>query len=198
MHGSESADEVTDLCHRCGEGDEDAFSEVYRRFGGALYASAWRILRSPQEAEEVVQETFLTLYRKGVEAQPRNLGAWLHRVAANRALDRIRSRKRRAEVELREELRGAPAASAHDPVVSTHAATGDSEAVGYTLGVDLERAVERLPERMRIVFLLHDVEGFKHREIGEIMEISDGSSKSQLFHARAMLRDWLDSGRATK
>ncbi len=95
MPGSESDSDTADLCRRCAEGDEDAFREVYRRFGGMLYGTAWRILRSPQEAEEMVQEAFLTLYRKAGESQPRNLGAWLHRVTVNRSIDRIRARARR-------------------------------------------------------------------------------------------------------
>lgn len=191
MQGSEIETDAADLCRRCSEGDEDAFREAYRRFGGALYGTAWRILKSPQEAEDVVQEAFLTLYRKGGESRPVNLGGWLHRVTVNRSLDRVRSRSRRAEVELDERLRPVPtpataagAAAAFRPPAP--ALTG--------LGLDIERAVARLPERARMVFLLHDVEGFKHREIGEIMGISDGTSKSMLFSARAQLREWLEPG----
>lgn len=207
MHGSDSEQETHDLCRRCAEGDEDAFSEVYRRFGGTLYGAAWRILKSPQEAEEVVQEAFLTLYRHAPDNPPRNLGGWLHRVAVNRSLDRIRSRTRRGEVELLEDrqaggmaaaLETAPGPGADLGAGGSAAGTaGGSTAAGgapYGVGLDLERAIERLPERTRMIFLLHDVEGFKHREIGEMLEISDGTSKSQLFRARALLRDWLGHG----
>lgn len=189
MHGSERPDELADLCRRCGEGDEHAFSEVYRRFGGTLYGTAWRILKNTQEAEEIVQETFLTLYRKGAEAQPRNLGAWLHRVAANRSVDRVRARTRRAEVALHEETEAAREKPVAGPEPAEVGRLGD-----YGIGIDLERAIELLPDRTRMVFVLHDVEGFKHREIGDIMGISDGSSKSQLFRARAMLRKQLQVG----
>jgi RNA polymerase sigma-70 factor (ECF subfamily) len=164
-----------------------------------LYGTAWRILRSPQEAEEVVQEAFLTLYRKAGEDPPRNLGAWLHRVTANRSLDRIRSRARRSEVELNEDLHAGNLVSIDGaaPAVifpgATAAAAG-AEGTGHGFGLDIERAIDRLPERTRMVFVLHDVEGFKHREIGELMGIAAGSSKSQLFRARAMLRDWLQPG----
>ncbi len=192
MPGSESDSDTADLCRRCAEGDEDAFREVYRRFGGILYGTAWRILRSPQEAEEMVQEAFLTLYRKAGESQPRNLGAWLHRVTVNRSLDRIRSRTRRSEVELNEDLHAESVA----PIDNVTPAAINARVTGaeYGFGLDIERAIDRLPERTRLVFLLHDVEGFKHREIGEMMGIRDGSSKSQLFRARAMLRDWLQPG----
>ena len=194
MHGSGSDRDTADLCRRCAEGDEDAFSEVYRRFGGMLYGTAWRILRSPQEAEEMVQEAFLTLYRKAAQSQPRNLGAWLHRVTVNRSLDRVRSRTRRSEVELNEDLQAGSVAPIDDTAPAAIGAAVASEGAEYGLGLDIERAIDRLPERTRMVFLLHDVEGFKHREIGEMMGIRDGSSKSQLFRARAMLRDWLQPG----
>jgi len=198
MHGSESDSDTADLCRRCAEGDEDAFSEVYRRFGGVLYGTAWRILRSPQEAEEVVQEAFLTFYRKVGEDAPRNLGGWLHRVTVNRSLDRIRSRTRRSEVELNEAMHAGDVVSMDGTAISNGGDTVSSSGLAATaegadhgFSLDIERGIDRLPERMRMVFVLHDVEGFKHREIGELMGISDGSSKSQLFRARIMLRDWL-------
>jgi RNA polymerase sigma-70 factor (ECF subfamily) len=198
MHGSESDSDTADLCRRCAEGDEDAFSEVYRRFGGVLYGTAWRILRSPQEAEEVVQEAFLTLYRKAGDDPPRNLGGWLHRVTVNRSLDRIRSRTRRAEVELNEAVHAGDVVSMDGTAISNGGDTVSSSGLAATaagadhgFSLDIERGIDRLPERMRMVFVLHDVEGFKHREVGELMGISDGSSKSQLFRARNMLRGWL-------
>lgn len=199
--------DLADLCRRCGEGDEAAFSDVYRRFGGVLYGAALRILKSPPEAEEVVQEAFLTLYRKAAETPPNKLGGWLHRVTVNRSLDRLRSRKRRSEVQLFEDhgaaageletgaSRAAPAASGTPAATSPEALDEAGTAVaGYAFGLDIGRAVERLPERARMVFVLHDVEGFKHREIAELMDISDGSSKSQLFRARALVREWLEQG----
>lgn len=194
MHGSPTQTEGSDLCSRCAEGDESAFSEVYERYGGSLYGAAWRILKSPQEAEEVVQEAFLILYRKAAEAAPRNLGGWLHRVTVNRALDRVRRRSRRGEVELLDELH-AGAGSSRDrggAPLATAPPTAAGAAPVRGVGIDLERAIEQLPERTRMVFILHDVEGFKHREIGDLMGISDGSSKSQLFRARAKLRELLE------
>ena len=193
MHRPANQGAATDLCRRCAAGDDDAFREVYRRFGGSLYGTAWRILRNAEEAEEVVQETFLILYRKAASARPENLGAWLHRVAANRSVDRLRRRTRRGEVELFQGTHTDGGASAG---ADARAEAGRPAPIAgpRALGLDLERAVARLPERARTVFILHDVEGFKHREIGELMGISDGSSKSQLFRARALLRDWLTEG----
>ncbi|MGD8331321.1 MAG: RNA polymerase sigma factor [Acidobacteriota bacterium] len=189
MHGSANDNSNADLCARCAAGDQAAFSEVYRRYGGTLYGTAWRILKSPQEAEEVVQEAFLALYHTAADDPPRSLGAWLRRVTSNRALDRLRKRSRRGEVELLDGVHEADAGAALEaPSPAPHQGPISS---GGGVTLDLERAIDRLPERARMVFLLHDVEGFKHREVAELMGISDGSSKSQLFRARAMLRDWL-------
>lgn len=166
-------DAAGDLFERCRRGETDAYTEAYRTYGGALYGTALRMTGRPDEAEDVVQETFLKLFRLAAELRIDNLGGWLHRVTVNACLDRLRARGRRGEVGLEERLAGA---------VRAHASGRR---------VDLERALETLPERARLVFLLHDVEGFKHREVAELLDIADGTSKSQLFRAREMLREAL-------
>lgn len=159
------------LFERCRQGDPEAFAEVYEHFGSELYGTALRILKRPEEAEEVVQESFITLIRKAPELRIRNLGGWLHRVTTNRCIDRIR--KRRPTVQ----------AEAGPPLESSPRPRGP--------GMDLERALEQLPDRAREVFVLHDVEGFLHREIAEMLDVAEGTSKSQLFRARQLLRDIL-------
>jgi RNA polymerase sigma-70 factor (ECF subfamily) len=148
------------------------FSEVYGTHSRPLYATALRMLRRPEEAEDAVQETFLTLYRKAPELDDSRLGAWLHRVLANECIDRMRRGKRWRTTGVDEDL--SPAPPPQD---------------GPNL--DLERAVSRLPERARLVFLLHDVEGFKHREMAGMLDLSEGTTKSQLFRARKMLREFM-------
>lgn len=156
-------------------GDPEGVAEAYRRFGSALYGTALRMLGSPQEAEEVVQEGFVTLLQRAPADPPANLGAWLHRVVANRCIDRIR--RRRPEVDA--------------------VATGLASApVRLATALDLEQAVRRLPGRAREVFLLHDVEGLRHREIAQMLGISAGTSKSQLSRARELLRAGLSDGRS--
>jgi len=169
MHAPDSAQNVIDLCQRCGAGDEDAFTEVYRRFSRPLYGTALRMLRRADEAEDAVQDAFLTFYNQAATLRPSNLGGWLHRVTVNRCLDQIRRRQRRGEVELFEHRARLPRGPQ----------------------IDLERALQELPDRARTVFVLHDVEGFKHREVAEMLEVSEGTSKSQLFRAREMLRQAL-------
>ena len=169
MDAPDSMQNMNDLCQRCGVGDETAFSEVYRLFSQMLYGTALRMLRRTDEAEDAVQDAFLTFYNQAATLGAANLGGWLHRVTVNRCIDQIRRRQRRGEVELFED--------------------GARPARGQLL--DLEKAIHGLPDRAKTVFLLHDVEGFKHWEVAEMLEISEGTSKSQLFRAREMLREAL-------
>ena len=146
--------------------------EAYRLVGGALFGTANRLLRRPEEAEEVVQETFVRFYQNVLKIRSGNLRSWLHRVTVNQCLDRLKAKGRDSD-ELSEEMPG------HDP------------ALHPSQRLDLARAVGSLPEQARRVFLLHDLEGFKHREVAECLGISEGTSKSQLFRARELLRERL-------
>lgn len=148
------------------------FDAVYRRHGRSLYGTALRMLRRSEEAEDVLQDAFLAYHQSAPDLSEEQAGAWLHRVVVNRCLDRLRSAKRWKNTELTE-------VSAAPP--------GGPEG----LGLDLESAVARLPEKARTVFLLHDVEGFKHRELGEMLGLTEGTTKSQLFRARQMLRQFM-------
>ena len=174
MGASTSTIQVNALLPRCRKGEEDAFVEAYRLIGSRLYGAALRILKRPQEAEEAVQETFVRLLESAPTIRTGNLSAWLHRVTVNHCLDRIKS-KSHAEEQLPEDFQGLRAGAQS------------------TERLDLTRAVGRLPQRARMVFLLHDVEGFKHREVAETLGIREGTSKAQLFRAREMLRAWLSS-----
>lgn len=150
-------------------------AQLYRLLGGKLYATALRILRSPEEAEDAVQDAFVTYHRQAAGFEPDSAGGWLHRVVVNRCLDRLRARDRRREAGFDEADvdQGAGALAAGAPVRDS---------------IDLERAVAALPEGARRVFLLYDVEGFRHAEVAARLGISEGTSKSQLFRAREMLR----------
>src|SRR5436190_1890329 len=144
--------------------------DLYRRLGKGLYGTALRMLRRTHEAEDAVHDAFVAFHRQGPGFAPANPGGWLHRVVVNACLDRLRLRSRWQESEADETTLGA----------TRPAPVGQR--------IDLERAVEKLPEGARMVFLLHDVEGLQHDEVGELLGISVGTSKSQLFRARELLR----------
>lgn len=172
MGSSDRTESLKALLPRCQGGDREAYVEVYGIMGKPLFGTALRIMKRPEEAEEVVQEAFIKLFEKARTIQG-SLGSWLHRVTVNLCLDRMRLKANQTE-ELPAEI----------PVATT--------GQGGVARLDLGRAVEKLPERARLVFLLHDVEGYKHREVGELLGITDGTSKAQLFRAREMLRRNLD------
>jgi RNA polymerase sigma factor (sigma-70 family) len=161
---------------RAKAGDINALERVYRAYEGSVYSLARRICRSPEDAEDVLQETFLEVCRSvgGFRGGgPGSLTAWIKRIAASKALMHIRRAKYRDADELFED--SAPATN-----------PGDAG-----LRMDLESVLYRLSYATRAVVWLHDVEGYTHEDIAELMGKSVSFSKSQLSRAHARLRKWL-------
>ena len=163
------------LVARAKSGDLEALEALYRAFETPVYNVALRMLRSPEDAEDVMQETFLEVVRsiKQYRAEG-HLWGWIRQIAASKALMRIRRNQLRATEELHEEAAAGPGGA------------------GVPARVDLERAFERLSETSRAVVWLHDVEGYTHEEIAERMGKTVSFSKSQLARAHARLRGMLD------
>lgn len=161
---------------RAKAGDLDALERVYRAYEGQVYTIARRICRTPEDAEDVLQETFLEVCRSMGRFRgtgPGSLTAWIKRIAASKALMRIRRANVRDTEELFEEA--VPGAGRED--------------VG--LRMDLEGALARLADVTRVVVWLHDVEGYTHEDIAEMMGKTVSFSKSQLSRAHTRLRRWL-------
>ncbi len=181
MRGAASGADL-ELARRCRQGDAAAFEEVYRAHAGRLYSLLVRMAGSAGEAEDLLRDVFLTAHRKlGSFRGESALGTWLYRLAVNHCLDFLRGRRARmarATASLDEEDAAEPAAPA--PRLA--------EAISR---IDLERAIAQLPDGCRTVFVLHDVEGFEHHEIGDLLGISEGTSKSQVHKARMKLRAML-------
>lgn len=168
-----------DLVARCRAGDVDAFETLYREHAARLYTLACRMAGSPEDGEDLLQEIFLQAYRKLESFKgDSSIGTWLYRLALNHCLDYLRSRRARMN-KLTETLDAdasfEPTARRDTPIAR----------------MDLERAVERLPEGCREAFVLHDVEGFDHKEVAGLLGIAEGTSKSQVFKARMKLRGYL-------
>jgi RNA polymerase sigma-70 factor, ECF subfamily len=168
-------------------GDPAAFERLYRLHSRRVYSVVLRMVGNPAEAEDLTQEAFLQLFRKihtfrGDAA----FSTWLHRLAVNVVLMKLR-RKTLVETSLDEPADPDDESSgpkrdigAEDPLIE-----------GSVDRVHLERAVGELPPGYRMVFLLHDVQGYEHNEIARIMDCSIGNSKSQLHKARTRLREIL-------
>jgi RNA polymerase sigma-70 factor (ECF subfamily) len=173
------------LTERCRQGELGAFEELYRAHSGRLYSVALRMVGNPADADDLLQEIFLSAHRKLESFRGESsLGTWLYRLAVNLCLDYLRSRTGRA-VQMTDPLDDEPGMP--DP-------RGRSLADQTVTRMDLERALAQLPVGCRTAFVLHDVEGLEHREIGEIMGIAEGTSKSQVHKARLRLRGLLSPG----
>lgn len=175
--------EVDDLLlARARGGDLDALEGLYRVFSEPVFTLARRLCRSGEEAEEVLQETFLEVIRSiGRFRGEGAFGGWIRRVAVSKALTALR-RKRRGGVAV-----GTADEDAHGQLEVLRAAGPED---GWKK-VDLERALARLPDDTRVVVWLHDVEGLTHLEIAEIFGRTPSFSKSRLSRAHARLRIWL-------
>jgi RNA polymerase sigma-70 factor (ECF subfamily) len=160
-------------------GDVDAFESIYRQHAGRIYSLAARIAGSADEGEDLLQEIFFQAYRKlGSFKGDASLGTWLHRLAVNHCLDFVRSRRAkmgRVTDTLDEDGAVEPMSPRETPLAR----------------IDLERAIGQLPDGCREAFVLHDVEGFDHKEVAAFLGIAEGTSKSQVFKARMKLRGLL-------
>lgn len=166
---------------RARRGDVEAFGLLYREYEGRIYGLALRMLLDPTRAEDATQEVFVRAWRKLDSFSGRSaFYTWLYRLAVNVVLNEIRRQGR--EPRLLDPVDGRlEAAAARD--------RGAQAAPG--LALDLERAIAALPRQARLVFWLHDVEGYRHREVAEMLGIAEGTSKAHLHRARLRLREEL-------
>ena len=164
-------------------GDLRAFESLYRRHGGRAYAIALRLTGNPDRSEEIVQDVFLQVWKRLGSFEGRSrFSTWLHRLTVNRSLDTLRGDLPRNR---REQAAGSPA--------DWESGGAGSIRVGPAPGApwDLERAITSLPPGARAVFVLHDVEGYRHEEIAEMTGTTAGTTKAQLHRARRLLREQL-------
>jgi RNA polymerase sigma-70 factor (ECF subfamily) len=176
---------------RAQQGDATAFERLYQLHSQRVYALCLRMVRNTAEAEELTQEAFLQVFRKIATFRGESaFSTWLHRLAVNVVLMRLR-RKRLVSTSLEN------ATGPNEEGAATHREIGgpDPLVAGMLDRVDLERAIERLPEGYKAVFILHDIQGYEHNEIARIMDRSVGNSKSQLHKARMRLRDCSEHSR---
>jgi len=183
------ADPDAGLVVRWQGGDASAFEELVRRHQGRVYRLVLRMLGSPQEAEDVAQEAFLSLHRHGHRfRREARFSTFLYRVATNAALNRRRSlsriRAREQEFALRQAVGVDLPAKPRDPE-------------GAALGSEVQRRVQQelltLPVDLRAAIVLYDIEGQSYREISRILQIPEGTVKSRIHRARSALREKLQA-----
>ncbi len=170
--------DVNETVRRAQQGDQTALRTLYQEHAGRVYALCLRLAADPAAAEEYAPDVFVRVWeRLGSFRGESAFATWLHRLTVNVVLHARRTAGRRSS----------RVTLSDDPFAL--------EAVAAPAGPpaeDLGQAIARLPDGARMVFVLHDVEGYQHHEIATMLEIAEGTSKAQLFRARRLLREMLN------
>ena len=166
-----------DLIERCRDGNREAQFELYRLYSRAMYNTTLRMVRHPHDAEDVLQSVFIEVFSKLESFRyESSIGAWIKRITINKCINFLKSRRLvftemtantdRAEVD----------DGLHEPVYSAE---------------KINRAISELPDGYRVVFSLYALEGYDHEEIGQILGVTEATSKSQYSRAKSKLRESL-------
>lgn len=184
----------SELIKKAQSGDADAFAAIFKAHKSRVYALCLRMTNNVAEAEDLAQDAFLQVFRKLSTFQGNSaLSTWIYRIAVNTVLMRFRKKI-------------LPQISLDDPWSSNAEATPapreygarDRNLAGCIDRLALTQAIKELPEGYRTVFVLHEVEGYEHGEIAELLECSIGNSKSQLHKAKMRVRELLENPRAKR
>ena len=169
---------VADLVRAAQRGDTAAFEELYRQHVARVYGLCLRMCANPAKAEDLTQEAFIRAWQKlGSFRRQSTFRTWLHRLTVNLVLGNLRSTGRW---------------ESHLTAIDSLPERGDGGAGAKSeVALDLERAISQLPPQARMVFVLHDIEGYKHREIASLCDLAVGTSKAHLHRARKQLREVL-------
>ncbi len=174
------------LIEACKKGDRKAQFELYRLYSSAMYNTTLRIVRDPDDAEDVMQEAFLKAFsRIGTYRGEVSFGAWLKRIVVNKSLDFLRLRREHVSLEDVGELEEIPDDA---PELIELAYSAD----------DIRRAMYALPEGYRIVLSLILLEGYDHEEVSEILRISNATSRTQYHRAKKKLAELLKNEKKTR
>ncbi len=160
------------LIQRCKHGDIQAFKIIYETHKTKIYNIAYRIHGNHEDAQDSVQDAFVLIFKKIKSFRGESaLSTWFYRIVVNTCLNNIRKSKTQRESSLSDLLESK--------------ANNDQN---KSLQIILEQEIQNLPTGYRAVFVLYEIEGFTHEEIGKILKISQGTSKSQLHRAKQLLR----------
>lgn len=158
------------------QGERSAFQQIYQQHIGQVYALCYRLTGDKDHAEEAAQEVFIHVWQKLDNFKgDSKFSTWLHSVTSNVTISYLRKQKGWLQKMFNLE----------------ESAVADMPSDGLTSEIDLDAIIVRLPERARIVFVLHAIEGYRHEEIAQRMNIAVGSSKAQFHRAKQLLKDWM-------
>lgn len=180
IHASDSFVQQSEaqLLAKVQQGDKTAYHTLYQTYIGQVYALCYRLTADAALAEDAAQEVFIQLWHKvGNFKGDSKFSTWLHRVTSNVTISYLRKQRGWFQRMLNIE----------DSSAMQHSAEGSAAEV------DLEKYIQRLPERARLVFVLHAIEGYRHEEIAEMTKMAVGSSKAQFHRAKQLLQEWMDN-----
>ncbi len=169
-----------EIIERCRQGDRDAHYQLYKLYSKSMYNIGYRIVNNEAEAEDVLQEAFISAFRSLEHYRgDASFGSWLKRIVVNKAINVLKGRKTESlpdddEFDVAEEI-------------------WSEEEFPFSVG-EVKKAVEQLPDGYRSVLSLYLLEGYDHSEIAEILGISESTSKSQFNRSKKKLRDILEGG----
>ena len=185
-------DSDANLVKRAQEGDADAFAGIFNAHKARIYSVCLRMTNNTAEAEDLTQDAFLQVFRKLATFRGDSaLSTWLYRIAVNTVLMHFRKKVLR-QISLDEPY------NQDAKNVRREYGRHDDRLVGCVDRIALARAIRELPHGYRTIFLLHEVEGYEHQEIAELLECSVGNSKSQLHKAKLRVRELLTKAREEK
>jgi RNA polymerase sigma-70 factor (ECF subfamily) len=178
-------DSDLNLIRRAQQGDADAFASLFHAHKAKLYSVCLRMTNNTAEAEDLTQDAFLQVFRKLATFRGDSaLSTWLYRIAVNTVLMHFRKKALR-QISLDEP------SSQDAKTVRREYGSRDDRLAGCVDRISLARAITELPVGYRTIFLLHEVEGYEHQEIAELLHCSVGNSKSQLHKAKLRIREVL-------
>lgn len=177
---------TSDLVKRAQDGDSEAFAALFHAHKARIYSVCLRMTNNAAEAEDLTQDAFLQVFRKiGSFRGDSAFSTWLHRISVNTVLMHFR-KKSLSQVSLDE-----PYSNEDGSKMRREFGTRDTDLTGCVDRISLARAMTELPPGYRSIFLLHEVEGYEHKEIAEMLGCSVGNSKSQLHKAKLRIRELL-------
>lgn len=169
------ADHLEILINGCIKGDPGSQEKLYRRFSGAMYGLCLQYASSEEDAQDILQDGFVKVFRKISQVKdPRAFPGWIRRLMINTALERYRSQVVMQRVD-------------EEPGILDDQVT--DEVLDHMEADVLTELISELTPRYRMVFNLYAIEGYNHKEIGEMLDISEGTSKSNLSRARSILQE---------
>jgi RNA polymerase sigma factor, sigma-70 family len=179
-----------ELIQKLREGDELAFKSLVATYQDMVYNTALGIVQNAEDAEDVAQEVFIQVYRSIDQFKgDARLSTWIYRITTTKALDHIRSRKRKKRFAFITSLFGPNDELVHEPIDFQHPGVALDRKEQAAL---LFRMINQLPDNQKVAFTLHKTEGLSYQEIAEVMELSVSAVESLLFRARQNLRKLLE------